>query len=71
MSIIDALTARAEAMGERRARAWAKALANDPANPLRGREDGRLTLPTPDRVDSLLSRPWLNWPTPDRLRRRT
>ena len=68
--LIDVLTARAEALGERRARHWAKALVRDARNPARGGEDGRLTLSTPDAVDSLLTRPWLNWPTPDPLRRR-
>ena len=33
MSLIDALTARVEAMAMRRARVWASALAADPANP--------------------------------------
>lgn len=70
MSLIDTLTRRVETMAQARARAWAKALADDPANSAQGRADGRLSLPTSDRVDALLTRPWLNWPTPERLRRR-
>ena len=70
MSLIDALTARVEAMAMRRARVWASALAADPANPARGKADGRLALSTPSKLDAILSRPWLTWPTPEALRRR-
>jgi hypothetical protein len=65
MSLIDALTARAEAMGADRARRLAKALAADTRNPATAREDGRLGLSVPDPVDTLLTRPWLNWPSPN------
>lgn len=75
MSLIAALTRRAEALGAQRARRLAKALAADTRNPVTAREDGRLRLSVPDAVDTLLTRPWLNWPSPqpfgpDRLRRR-
>jgi hypothetical protein len=68
--LLDILTARAEAMGEQRARQWAAALGADNRNPATISDDGRLRLSAPDRVETLLSRPWLNWPTPERLRRR-
>ncbi len=70
-TLIAALIERATALGNRRARRWAKALVRDARNPATARTDGRLSLPGGDAVDTLLTRPWMDWPTPDKLRRRT
>ena len=66
---IAALTRRADAMGQARAREWADAIAANPDNPARRADDG-LGLSVTDRVEALLSRPWLNWTLTDRQRRR-
>lgn len=68
--LIEKLVERATAMGNRRARRWLKALARDKGNPAKARADGRLGLPSGDALDTLLTRPWMDWPTPDNLRRR-
>ena len=75
-AVITALITHATATGNRRARRWVKALARDKGNPATLRIDGRLGLPSGDALDTLLTRPWMNWPSPqpfgpDRLRRRT
>lgn len=69
-ALMAKLIESAGAKGNRRARRWLKALTRDKGNPARATKDGRLAVPVPDKVEALLTRPWLDWPTPDPLRRR-
>ena len=70
-ALIARLIKQVEETGNRRARRWVKALTRDKRNPAKARHNGQMALPAEDLVATLLDKPWLNWPTPERLRRRT